>query len=183
MNIPQHYIIETDRLVLRIPSLEDNPFVYSATRFEGFNEGMVWEPPNHADELIKPFEDVIQAWQNATAYNFTIVNKNNENLLGRISIRKEQQEKQWNIGFWMHPEQQNKGYMSEALVAIIRFGFSILGAESIIANYALWNKASEKVLIKNGMVFLKYDEKGFQKKGEWIPANFFEIKKSDFLEK
>ena len=43
-----------------------------------------------------------------------------------MSIRKEKEEDVWNIGFWTHPSQQGKGYMSEAVEALIRFGFEQL---------------------------------------------------------
>ena len=69
--------------------------------------------------------------------------------------------------------------MSEALKAIIDFGFIRLEADEIEACHALWNKASEKVLQRNGMTFLEYIEKGFQKNGAWVPENLLEIRRAD----
>ena len=181
MHIPKDFTINTERLLLRIPHLEDIPFIVSATRFEGFNDGMLWEPPASGDELIAPFEKNIIAWENNSAFSFTITSKNSSSLIGRISIRQEPEKNVWNIGFWTHPDFQNKGYMSESTLAIFSFGFTKLHAERIIANHAIWNKASEQVLKKCGMTFKQYIEKGFLKHGKWVDENQLEITKQDWL--
>jgi ribosomal-protein-alanine N-acetyltransferase len=182
MKIPESFIIETDRLLLRIPLLEDIPFVFSATRYPGFNDGMLWEPPNNPDELLIPHQDIFSDWKNGSAYNFPIINKIDNSLIGRISIRKEKELDTWNIGFWTHPEKQNKGFMKEALSAVLKFSFTMLDATKITACHALWNIKSERVLKKSEMVFSRYIEKGYQKNGKWNEENLLEIKKSDWKE-
>jgi RimJ/RimL family protein N-acetyltransferase len=42
----------------------------------------------------------------------------------------------------------------------------------------VWNKASEKILLKNGMVFVKYVEKGYFNNGQWVAVNILSKKKS-----
>jgi [ribosomal protein S5]-alanine N-acetyltransferase len=181
MAIPKSHTIETPRLLLRIASVDDIPFVYSATKYKGFNDGMLWDAPNNPGELIEPHENLVKAWENDSSYSFSIILKADQVLAGRISIRKGLEDNIWTIGFWTHPEHQNKGYMSEATSAVIRFCFLTLGAEKIVACHALWNKASEKVMTKNGMTFSKYLEKGFLKNGEWVKENLLEIKKSEWI--
>ena len=180
MKIPKSYKINTDRLLLRFPSLEDIPAIFSATRYKGFNDGIVWDPPKSQEELIKPYENSVKAWENNECYSFSIVKKTDSLFVGRISIRKDSEADTWNIGFWTHPEHQNLGYMSEASRAVIKFGFTELNAEKINACHALWNKASERILKSNGMKFSKYIEKGFQKKGKWVEENMLEIIKADW---
>jgi [ribosomal protein S5]-alanine N-acetyltransferase len=147
--ISKSHTLETEKLLLRIASVDDIPFVFSATKYKGFNDGMLWDPPVNPEELIKPHEQVAKAWDEDLSYSFSIINKQQNYIVGRISIRKGLEDNCWNIGFWIHPEHQNQGYMTEATKAMIKFGFRALGAEKIIACHALWNKASEKVLIKN----------------------------------
>lgn len=180
MRIPKSFTIETERLLLRIPDADDIPFIFSATRYDGFNDGMLWEPPNTPDELIIPHENVIKTWEDNSAYDFTITDKIQNCSVGRISIRKELQQDTWNIGFWTHPEKQTRGYMTEATKAVINFGFEKLDANKIVACHALWNKKSERVLTKVGMTFSKYIEKGYQKKGQWMDENLLEINREDW---
>jgi [ribosomal protein S5]-alanine N-acetyltransferase len=180
--IPKSHIIETGRLQLRFPSLDDIPVIFSATRYKGFNDGMLWSPPEKPEDLIEPNQGNIKEWESGDGYHFSIVKKSDQALVGRISIRKEVEAGTWNLGFWTHPEHQKRGYMSEAAKAVIQFGFEKLDAEKINACHALWNKASERVLKKIGMKFLKYLENGFVKNGVWMEENVMEIKREEWKE-
>lgn len=180
MLLPKSLEIETPHLRLRIPCLEDIPFVFTASQHPGFTDGMLWEPPQNEAELIAPYQRGVKAWEKGKGYGFTIERKTTEEFLGRISIRRTPQEGLWNIGFWTHPDHQGQGIMSEAVKAIIDLGFSHLQAREIEACYALWNKASERVLQKNGMSFVRFIEEGFMKAGKWEAENLFSIKKENW---
>lgn len=62
-------------MLLRFPSLEDIPNIFSATRYKEFNDGIIWDPPKSQEELVKPFENAEKAWENNECYSFTIVKK------------------------------------------------------------------------------------------------------------
>ena len=180
--IPINYTIETKRLTLRIPTKADFSTIFSATRYPGFNDGMIWEPPASIDELLPPLENNLKAWKEGSGYSFSIDDKVSKKIVGRISIRKNLQPDIWNVGFWTHPEQQRKGIMTEALAGILKFGFEKLSAKKIEAEHALWNKGSEKVLKNNGFIFVEYLEKGFQKNGKWVEENKLAISKEQWYE-
>jgi [ribosomal protein S5]-alanine N-acetyltransferase len=112
--IPIDFKIETARCILRCPSEDDIPQVFSATRVAGFNDGMVWEPPATMDELYKPLRENLLAWEAGKAFAFTITSIHSRILLGRIGIRRSEQMNIWNMGFWTHPEHQRQGYMTES---------------------------------------------------------------------
>lgn len=180
MKIPFDYKILTTNYTLRAPSEFDFSAIFSVTRYPGFNDGMLWDPPKNLAELRSPLKNNIQAWKDGIGYGFTIDAKNTQSLVGRISIRKTDEEGVWNVGFWTHPKMQRKGIMTEALAAILKFGFENLSAKRIEACHALWNTGSEKVLTNNGFVFVKYLEKGFLKNGKWVEENMLAIKLEDW---
>lgn len=180
MSLPKSFTLETPRLRLRILSLEDIPFVFSASQYPGFTEGMLWEPPSEAPELEGSHLRAVKAWESGRAYAFTIEDKHSGAFLGRISIRQTDEPDLWNMGFWTHPDHQKKGIMSEAVAAVIKFGFEYLDAQEVEACYALWNKASERVLQKNGMRFVRYIKEGFMKNGEWVEENLLSIRREDW---
>lgn len=173
--IPEDLRLFTPRLVLRPPRLDDIPFIFSATRFKGFNDGMLWDPPKDIDELVEPYYRLLKARKDGIAYNFAIDSRSDSQPLGRISIRKTDTKDVWNVGFWTHPEHYGKGIMTEALGRIVKFGSEDLKAIRIEAEYALWNKGSEAVLTKNGFQFVKYIEKGYKKNGMWVDENLMAI--------
>ena len=71
--------------------------------------------------------------------------------------------------------------MTEAVIAIIAFGFNRLDATYIEASYALWNKSSKRVLEKAGMRFMGYIPHAFQKRGRWIEANKMRITRQEWM--
>lgn len=74
-------------------------------------------------------------------------------FLGAIGLNNiVQQHRRGEIGFWLMPEHQGKGYISEALPVIIEHGFSALGLHRITAEVETDNAASAKVLVKGGFV-------------------------------
>jgi len=168
--ISRQTILLTERFQLRIPDERDIDFVFSASRFPGFNDGMQWEPPTEKESIWGSLERCLQRWDKGEEYTFTVVDREEISLqLGRVSIR--QSEGDWSVGFWVHPEQQQRGVMTEALEAVLAFSFEKLKIRMISACYATWNKASERVLEKNGFQFVRYLPEGFQKKGAWVPEN------------
>lgn len=181
MRIPITYRIKTERCILRCVSSQDIPYVFSATQFLGFNNGMPWEPPQFIEELHEYLQQSLQSWESDSAYTFTIECASTSTFIGRISIRKNHElARIWNLGFWTHPEHQNQDYMTEAAQAIIKFSFTLLAADRIEAYHALWNRSSEKVLKKIGMQFLRYIPEGFQKRDQWVEVNFLAIERKDW---
>ena len=171
MRFPKTYTLESGRCRYRIPSEADFPFIASACAFKGFNEGMLWEPPQCEEDFTEPLKRSIESWINDKAYVFTIEDKASNEFIGRIGVRSQDEEDAWDFGYFTHPEKQGMGYMTEAVGRMLKFAFEELGAVEITAAYALWNKASEKVLVNNGFEFSHYIEKGFQKHGKWVDEN------------
>lgn len=171
--IPLNYSIQTKRLRLRSREIEDNSMIFSATRFDGFNDGMPWDPPETEQELIPRVEHAKKLWRQGDSYTFVIEYKNQS--IGMISIRKTDTENIWSIGYFLHPNFQGQGFMTESVKAVIDFGIIELKAKIIEAQCAVWNMASEKVLISSGMKFTEKIPQGFMKKGFWVEENKYQI--------
>ncbi|WP_019505301.1 GNAT family N-acetyltransferase [Pleurocapsa sp. PCC 7319] len=180
MALSPDIILETDRCKLRQIKKEDIPFIFSATRYQGFNDGLLWDAPESEDELIEGYyERVIKTWNEGKSYAFTICLKEENKQLGTISIRKNSEEV-WTTGFWLHPQSQGKGYMTESVKVILKFGFEVLDTEKIQAYHAVWNEKSEKVLKNVGMKFIEYIPQGFMKNGKWVEQNKLGITKEEW---
>ena len=180
MKIPKKTRLETDRFLLKFPTRTDLPFIFEASQHEGFTDGMGWEPPSSIEELEGPMERMIKAWEEEKGFQFSITNKKSQDFLGRISIRQTDRPSVWNVGFWTHPTYQRQGVMTEALTAVLAFGFERLAANRIEAEYAVWNEASKKVLEKVGMKFVMRVEEGLWKNEHWVAENRMAINKENW---
>lgn len=142
---------------------------------------MRWSAPEREEELLEPLAANEQAWDLGRGYTFTLERLRSDERLGRIAIRRHDKDV-WDLGFWTHPLHQGQGYMTEAAVALVAFGFRQLGASSIQAAHATWNGASRRVLEKAGLRFLRHVPEGFQKNGVWVAEDVLLITREEWGE-
>ncbi len=170
IGLPLDFIIQTERLLLRIPNESDIPHVLTASKHPGFTDGMLWSPPKDLKELQGPYERSVADWASSSSYQFSI--DASEEFVGRIALRPSDEPDVLDIGYWTHPHHFGKGYMTEAGAAILRLGFHTMGARAIVAGTADWNIASQKVLDKLGFQRVQVITGGFVKGDricdEWI---------------
>jgi RimJ/RimL family protein N-acetyltransferase len=90
------------------------------------------------------------------AVNFAIQYKNNlgdvNRLVGTISLKNiDSDNKKANMGYWIGEQYWGNGIATESVELVINYAFSVLGVEEISAYVYSENKASIRVLEKNGM--------------------------------
>jgi putative acetyltransferase len=141
--------IETERLILRPVTENDTEaiFEYSRNGNIGLNAG--WKPHESMDDTREIMKLVFLDKENV----FGIVLKENDKLVGSIGLipdPKRQNDKTRMIGYAIAESCWNKGYTTEAVRALIRFGFEKLGLQLISAYCYPSNERSKKVLKKCG---------------------------------
>ena len=80
-----------------------------------------------------------------------------------------------NLGYWMGEAHAGKGYMTEAVGAVIPFCFETLGLHRIHAAFLPDNAASRRVLEKNGFREEGYAENYLQIDGRWADHVLFSL--------
>ncbi|MEO5778037.1 MAG: GNAT family N-acetyltransferase [Flavobacterium sp.] len=145
--------IETERLLLR---RIDNNDAAEVLALRGNPETMKYIPrpltKTTEDALghIAMIEDKIVT---NTGINWGITIKGSPRIIGIIGHYKISPENhRAEIGYMSFPEHNGKGYMSEAIKAVLAYGFEQMNLHSIEAIIDPDNIASERVLQKNGFV-------------------------------
>jgi len=114
---------------------------------------------------------------------------NNEAITWRISLKEAPGKLIGSIGFWrmikqhyraevgymLHPDFWNKGLMSEALQAIIDFGFTAMHLHSIEAHVNPANAASAGILEKAGFVREAYFKEDFFFRGKFSDSAVYSL--------
>ena len=180
MNIPLDTVLQTERCILRIPQGEDNECVWTASRVEGFTDGMLWDQPQAMQEIEAHRQGVIERWKKGEDFGFSICLKDTNECIGRIAMRVTDTEDVWNIGFWMHPDYQGKGLMKESVLKMIDWTFDELAATAIETAHAVWNKASKGLIMRCGFTHVRHNPKGFQKHGTWVEEEEYELTRADW---
>ncbi|SDL65529.1 GNAT family N-acetyltransferase [Chryseobacterium taihuense] len=94
--------------------------------------------------------------QNNETFYFGITYKNQQNLLGTICLYRFSEDRtEAEVGYELLPDYHRKGIMSEALSAVLDFGFNELNLQEILAFTSMFNENSKALLLKNDFVLQK----------------------------
>jgi ribosomal-protein-alanine N-acetyltransferase len=145
--------LETERLVLRRVTESDYPEIME---LRGNPETMKYIPRplvTTKEEALHHFKMIDDKIESNEGINWAITLKGNPKMLGIIGHYRIQPENyRCEIGYMLLPEYNGKGITTEAIKAVLEYGFDELQMHSIEAVIDPENRASERVLQKNGFV-------------------------------
>ena len=144
-------ILESERLTLREITLKDNEQIFFLRTDNEVNK-FIYRPNKH--KTVKEAEDFIIKIRKGTEtgenINWGITIPNVSEIIGSICLWNfSEDRKVAEVGYDLHPQYQGKGYMSEALKAVLKYGFEELDLEEIEAFTEKENESSKTLLIKN----------------------------------
>ena len=102
-----------------------------------------------AEEFIRAQETAIA---NGTDYNLGVFLRETGELNGGIGLRINRTHNTAELGYWIGKPYWRNGYCTEAVAAIVEFGFATLRLRKIFAEHFADNPASGRVLQKLGFV-------------------------------
>lgn len=170
--------LQTKRLLLRPVDLSDIELVWDASRFDGFNDGMTWDPPASKEDIVEVTHRNLANWNQGKDYVFTVCLTCDANSIGRVGLHREKGPDTWNIGFWIHPDHWGNGYAGEAATAVLEFGFNRLGAKRVVTAHATWNIRSQRVIEGLGFTYAQTNPAGFYKNGNPVEEYEYELSRA-----
>lgn len=179
--IPLDTVLHSPRCRYRIVEEDDAVHSWSASRHPGFCDGMAWDPPASVEELRGGGEEAARRWREDRAYAWSIEAADTGAFVGRIAIGRTDEPEVWTLGFWVHPDQQRRGYATEAVTCLIGFAFERLEAKRVTAAAATWNETSLRVLERAGMQRVGTEPHGFRKQGRWVEEAVHAIDRDAWL--
>ena len=166
-------LIQTDRLDLRLPQLSDHKN-WSQLRFESKEFLTPWEPTWSHDHLLRrPFISRVnwakRSIQNGTAIPLFIINRNEGALIGAITLDNIRRgpNQTATMGYWIGLPYVRKGFMSEAISALVHYAFGTLDISRIESACLPENTPSRKVLEKCGFKYEGVAQAYIQIDGRW----------------
>jgi len=145
-------VLYTKRLILRKISSEDIPSLvkYGNNKKIAGNVLNIPYPYREPDAVFR-IAYVSQGHKNKTRYVFSIIFRESEEFIGEVSLHLDSQKNVAQLAYWIGEPFWSRGIATEATRAVIEFGFAKLNLDIIFAECHMENKASEKVLLNNGM--------------------------------
>ena len=145
-----------------------------------------WEPTWPYDALTRgAFRRRVRAYsqemRQGSGYSFLIFRKEDDRLMGGATLSNIRRgvAQTASLGYWIGESYARRGYMTEALSALLDFGFEHLGMHRVEAACLPHNEASKTLLLKLG-----FAEEGFARQylrinGSWQDHVLFAILRSD----
>ena len=148
LNAPETLI--TERLILRRPRLTD-----AVALFEEYCQDpevtkyMIWQPHQNIEETTTFLTGCLERWESGDELSWGITQKENDRVIGMVSCRLHGHTA--DLGYVMAKPYWNRGYVTEAVRAVVGW------AETLKPIFRIWavcdtaNGASARVLEKVGM--------------------------------
>lgn len=174
-------VIETEQLRLRKCEHSDIPECFELAKNSNITKYVTWEPHVDISETEQFINSIIAGYEAGTNFTWAICNKQTGAFMGLIGfIQVSERNLNAEIGYWLGEQYQNFGYMTEALRAVIDFGFNKAGLHRITAGYMAQNLASGRVMITAGMNYEGLFRDAVKKDGKYYDIlRFAVINKAD----
>lgn len=145
--------IKTDRLILRKISYPDIPKIIEWAGNKNVADTTLNIPhPYEEKDAVFWINSANQGFENKTQYTFGITLKSTTEFIGGIGLKVNNRFNRGVLGYWIAEPHWNRGYATESVAAILKFGFNELNINKIYATHLIENPASGKVMMKNGMI-------------------------------
>ena len=147
--------LETERLILRQFKIEDYVEMYNNWACEDVvTKFLTWQTHTNLDVTKSVLADWILKYANKDFYNWAIELKEENRLIGNISVVSLREETLSAIlGYCMGSKWWGKEIMPEAGKAVLKYLFEEVGFNRIAANHDKNNPKSGRVMQKIGMTY------------------------------
>lgn len=155
VTLAESQYLQTDRLLLEPMKLKH---LLDYHEYISLEENLIYE--FFPTQSISESKESLVVWNLSQPLGrYALVLKGNYKMIGHITLRISEDQKSAEIGYTLNKKYWNLGYATEALSEIIRLAFEKLKLEELVANYVIENRASSRVLEKNGFVEVKQEER------------------------
>jgi RimJ/RimL family protein N-acetyltransferase len=173
--------IVTKHLLLRKLVMEDKASLIQYCHNEKIADQFLNIPyPYEEDAALARMNFVWNGFEKKERFVFAITLKDKNELIGEIGLHLDNSNDSAQFGYWLAEPFWGKGLITEALAAILKYGFETLGLNKIFATHYLTNLASEKVMLKNNMIKEAILKDHFKINGAYRTVNQYRLTKQEY---
>ncbi|MDO8356927.1 MAG: GNAT family protein [Nitrospirota bacterium] len=172
--------LRTERLLLRQFQLRDAPEVQRLAGVKEVAAGTFLPhpyPDGTAEQWIASQQEEFDA---NTLVNFAIVLLTQEILIGSIGLAIVAEHQHARMSYWLGLPYWNHGYATEAVQAVLAYGFTQRALHRIYAPHFSNNPASGRVLQKVGMTYEGRMREHYRRFGEFVEVELYAMLEQDF---
>ena len=178
----QQPVLETQDLRLRAYKLSDAKQLQQKIGIKQVSMYMTHIPYPYLDGMAEEYiKSLDQGLASGSKLNYAIVDKHTDGLLGAVGFTIFTNDKRAELGYWVAQDAWGRGYATQAVKALVDYGFTELGLNKIHADYYAKNPASGRVMQKVGMQQEGCLRQHYYKDGQFHDMFVYSILKQDYL--
>ena len=145
-------VLETRRLRLRPLTMRDERDMYRYASDPEVSRHVLWDAHESPRDTRSALRSAIRQYRSGAPGSFAIERRSDRRMIGTIGFMWINCEhRSTEVGYSLARDCWNFGYATEALAAVLDFGFDTLGLHRIEAQHETDNPASGRVMEKCGM--------------------------------
>ncbi|WP_081735141.1 GNAT family N-acetyltransferase [Paenibacillus gorillae] len=174
-------ILETDRLLLHQLTLDDADALYRYFSLDEVTRYYDLESFTEQSQAVALIETWNSSYELGLGIRWGITLKDTSETIGTIGYHSwEKEHFKSEIGYELSPSHWRKGYMSEAIAAILPYGFEIMGLNRIEAMIDPANDDSRRLLEKAGLTEEGLLRDYYLEKSQFVDAVIFSLLKREY---
>ena len=173
--------LTTPRLRLRKLTMRDAPDIYRYSRDAEVARHVLWDAHRTVGDSRAYLRYMLRRYRGHEPASWGIEYRETGEVIGTIGFMWIQEDNAAaEVGYSLARDQWNRGLMTEALQAVIDYGFGRLNLNRIEAQHETTNPASGAVMRKCGMLHEGTLRGRLYNKGKYVDVDLYAILKRDF---
>ena len=172
--------LETERLILRPLRMQDAKDLYAYASDPAVSRHVLWDTHRSIRDSRQFLRSAIRQYRKGLPGSFGIELKASGRMIGTIGFMWVNiDHKSAEVGYSLSRNYWNQGFMTEALRAVIAFGFDELHLNRIEAQFETDNPASGRVMAHCGMQYEGVMRQRLMNKGKYVDVAQYAILRTD----
>lgn len=180
----EDYTLTTERLQLELLNASHAQELWPYVSNPEISKQMSWEAHQTIEETHVFLKNVAAGFEQGRAISWGI--RYEGKIIGVfsvISIVRSHRSLVYNkaeLAYWLGPEYQGKGIMTEAGVKVLWFAFEKMGLNKVYVGYHEGNRGSKGLIDRLKFIYSHKEREAFSKNGEWIDVQYYDMLKKDY---
>lgn len=176
--LERHKVLCTQRLILRPFTPDDLEDVFEMASDEEVTRYLTWEKHTRREQSMAS----IQNYYITRPGIYAIELKESGKCIGCIDLRPEPAHEKASFGYMLNRRHWNRGYMTEALDAVLALAFGPLGMRRVEGSHYAGNEGSGRVMSKCGMLYEGMGRQEVKERGLFWDLVHYGILAEDYLD-
>ena len=173
--------LETPRLILRAMKVSDAEDMFAYAKREDVTRYLTWSPHTDVGYTKEYLAYVGQRYRTGDFYDWAVVCREDGHMIGTCGFTTfDFTSDVGQIGYVINPDYHGRGLATEAVRAVLAFGFDRLELHRIDARFMQENQRSLKLMERVGMTFEGYARESMKVKGVYRTIGTCSMLKSEY---